>query len=459
MEVKNVNVLINLKQSNEKHSLQQTRKDHYEELCNHMPYNDKLIWAKEKIIDFLNWCQKENKKEVLVSFSGGKDSTVLLDLVAKVHKEINSEIYLVPAYAIEITFPSTVQFIKSTVEQYQDQYPYIKNPLFVKPIKPWIDILKSKGYPIYSKKISTMLNRLKRSKTKTLLSKIAFGIEPSAKYKISKQRLFLLDSEMTYFIDEQGNRINYFFSEKCCDYVKGGLKHDKRPSFIGTMANESELRKQSWIKNGCNIYNQNHPMSRPLSIWNTNDIWTYIKENKLNINDAYGYQPSKHNINELRFSRLGCTACPLGSSLEEYIANKYSKDDKLCNEYKYRNRFEKLYEYMPNLYESQIWRTGMYNIIADMNIKIRNDEKYMKFYYKRRKRIDEWYQNLGINLIRVMVQIELSDNNSTNWKYTEKEFNKAQEFFKTGHKTNKKEIYEIRIKEKKLKEKYKNEKE
>ena len=33
----------------------------------------------------------------------------------------------------------------------------------------------------------------------------------------------------------------------------------------------------------------------------------------------------------------------------------------------------------------------MYNIIADMNIKIRNDEKYMKFYYQRRKRIDDLF--------------------------------------------------------------------
>ncbi|WPL38590.1 hypothetical protein [Malacoplasma iowae] len=57
-----------------------------------------------------------------------------------------------------------------------------------------------------------------------------------------------------------------------------------------------------------------------------------------------------------------------------------------------------------------------------------------------------------------MVQIELSDNNSTNWKYTVLEFNKAQQHFKTNYQTNKKEIDQIRKKEKNLKEKSKNEK-
>lgn len=64
--------------------------------------------------------------------------------------------------------------------------------------------------------------------------------------------------------------------------------------------------------------------------------------------------------------------------------------------------------------------------LDSINTNIRNDEKYMKYYYQRRKRIDEWYQNLGINLIRVMVQIELSDNNSTNWKYTYKNLTKLR---------------------------------
>lgn len=427
------------------------RKIHYEEFNQHMPMNDKIKWAEQKIQEFIIWCENQKYDEILISFSGGKDSTVLLDIVLKTHKKLNSKIYLIPSYAIEITFPSTIKFIRDVVKKYQANYPFLKDPFFVKPKRPWIDILHEKGFPIYSKQVSVMLNRLKRSKTKTELCQIAFGIKPSARYKLSYYRLFLLDSEMTYFINENNQKVNYFFSEKCCDYVKGGLKHDKRPSFIGTMANESLLRKQSWIKHGCNIFNKHHPMSRPLSLWNTDDIWNYIKTNQLAINEAYGYNATIHNIDSLRFSRLGCTSCPLGSSIEEYIANKHSKNDALCKEYKYRNRFEKLYEYMPNLYQTQIWKTGMYSIIADMNIKIRNDDKYMDFFYKRRKQINLWYENIHINLLRVMIQIEQSENNSTNWQYTIDDFNKALAHYKIPHTTNKKQINELRKKEKLLK--------
>lgn len=435
------------------------RKEHFDEFNQFMPINDKIKWSNKKIEEFLVWCEQNNYSEVLISFSGGKDSTVLLDLVVNVHKKINSKLFLVPAYAIEITFPTTIKFIRETVSFYQEKCSYLKNPLFVKPKKAWNEILKEKGYPIFSKQISVVLNRLKRSKTKTELSQIAFGIKPSARYKLSYHRLFLLDSEMTYFLDENNQRIDYYFSEKCCDYVKGGLKHDKRPSFIGTMANESLLRKQSWIKHGCNIFNKTHPMSRPLSLWNAKDVWTYVKKFNLKINDAYGYDSNSHNIDELRFSRLGCTSCPLGSSIEEYIANKHSKNDELPKEYKFQNRFEKLLQYMPNLYESQVWKTGMYNIIADMNVKIRNDKKYMDHFYKRRKQIDEWYQNININLLRVMIQVELSENNSTDWKYTVEEFNQALKHYKINYITSQKEIDKLRKQEKKLKhKKYENEK-
>lgn len=422
---------------------QDIRKNHYQELVDHMPLKDKVYWAKQKIEEFLKYCEKQKENEVLVSFSGGKDSTVLFDLVFDVHQKIQSKVYLVPAYAIEITFPSTIKFIKEITAYYQQKSAFIKDPYFVKPKKAWIDILHTKGFPIYSKQISVMLNRLKNSKTKNTLTKIAFGIEPSARYKLSYHRLFLLDWNMTHYFNEKNERVDYFFSEKCCDYVKGGLKHEKRPSFVGTMANESLLRKQSWIRNGCNIYDKSHPMSRPLSIWNSNDVWDYIKNKKLKINDAYGYDEKTHNIDKLRFSRLGCTSCPLGTSIEEIVANKFSKDDKLATEYKHRNRFEKLYEYAPSLYQSQVWKTEMYRIIADMKVKIRNDGKYMEFYYKRQKEIEEWYKDIKTNLLKVMIQIEMSDNNS-GWSYDIQDFNKALKHYNIDHQTNAKEIKELR---------------
>ena len=130
------------------------RKEHLDELISFMPYQDKVEWAKTRIKEFLKWCEENKFEEVTISFSGGKDSTVLLDLVLKVHKKIKSKIYLIPAYAIEITFPSTIKFIKDTVLKYQEKHKYLKNPLFKKPVMAWKEILLKKGYPIFSKQVS-----------------------------------------------------------------------------------------------------------------------------------------------------------------------------------------------------------------------------------------------------------------------------------------------------------------
>lgn len=424
----------------------ENRKAHFLELTSDMSFSAKVEWAEFRIKEFLEWCDTNKYSDTLISFSGGKDSTVLMDLVLKVHKKMKSQINLIPAYAIEITFPETIKFIKKTVKKYQQKYPYLKNPYLVPPKASWLKILKDKGYPIFSKQISVMINRLKKSNTKSNLTKWAFGIQETARFKLSPKRLFLLDDDMTCYEDENNNKIQYSFSEKCCDYVKGGLKHDKRPSFVGTMADESLLRKKSWIDNGCNIFNKVHPNSRPLSLWNSNDVWRYIRENNIEVNEAYGYDKKTNNIDNLRFTRLGCSACPFGSTFEELIHSRISTNDELSLDKKYWNRFEKLYEYNNVLYKSQVIQTKIFYILIDMDIKIRNDESYMKIYYERRKRIDEWYNNFRENLLKVMIRVDSNKRNKNGWRYNIDEFNAALKFYKVPKSTNEDEIKVLRKK-------------
>lgn len=455
--------------SKSKDALFENRRDHYDELVNLMPHDQKVFWAKTRIKEFFKECEEYNKlgpknpiTEITISFSGGKDSTVLLDLVSKVHKEIKSKFFIVPAYAVEITFPSTIKFIKDVVEDYRKENKYIKEPLLVPPKLPWNDILETKGYPIFSKQISVLINRVKRSKTKNGLTQWFFGVNEeitnTAKYKLSKQRLFLLDDNMINKwpklkdkeLIEYFKKYNepYFFSEKCCDYVKGNLKHDNRPSFIGVTTEESEMRKKSWIQNGCNIFNSKNKKSRPISIWKSSDIWKYIKDNDLPINPAYGYKKDKPlEEQKYNFNRLGCSACPFGSAIEERKIislkkkNIYKDDDP-----EVLNRFEKLLKFYPNIYNSQVISTGMYRVLIDMDIKINNDEKYMKLYEKRRKQINEWYEhdNFRNNIIDVMFQIQ-KPYNDNGWNYSRDEINEALKHFgftNTKEKMTKKEYDE-----------------
>ncbi len=439
------------------------RKIHYDELVNLMPFEQKVYWAKTKIREFFEECEKHNKlqpksliNEITVSFSGGKDSTVLLDLVSKVHKEIKSKFYIVPAYAMEITFPSTLKFIKDVVDDYRKDNKYIKEPLLIHPKMPWNNILETKGYPIFSKQISVLINRVKKSKTKNCLTQWFFGINEditsTARYKLSKERLFLLDDHMINNWPELKEKElvdyfkkynePYFFSEKCCDYVKGGLKHDNRPSFIGVMADESEMRKKSWIQHGCNIFSSKNKKSRPLSLWKASDIWRYIKENNLPTNPAYGYDKNKPlEEQKYNFSRLGCTSCPFGSAIEERKILSLIKTKKYDeNNIELLNRFEKLLKLYPNLYNSQIISTGMYRVLIDMNIKIKNDDKYMKLYNLRREQIKNWYndKNFRENILNVLFQIQKPYSDKP-WYYEINEINQALNHFKITTKLTKKE--------------------
>lgn len=66
-------------------------------------------------------------------------------------------------------------------------------------------------------------------------------------------------------------------------------KRTNRKVFIGTMASESRLRKQMWIRYGCNAFDKKgNPSSQPLSFWTEQDILAYIVGNGLDIADVYG---------------------------------------------------------------------------------------------------------------------------------------------------------------------------
>ena len=104
-------------------------------------------------------------------------------------------------------------------------------------------------------------------------------------------------------------------------------------SIIGTLAEESQIRKKDWITNGSNIFFQKKDnQCRPLSFWTTQDIWNYIKLYKLPVSDLYnqGYQ------------RNGCMYCGFG----------------LCSERRKFgiNRFERLAQTHPKQYEYMISR-------------------------------------------------------------------------------------------------------
>ena len=78
-------------------------------------------------------------------------------------------------------------------------------------------------------------------------------------------------------------------------------------SIIGTLAEESQVRKRGWIAYGSNIFFQKKDnQCRPLSFWTERDIWDYIELYKIPVSDLYGQG----------YQRNGCMFCGFGLCAE-----------------------------------------------------------------------------------------------------------------------------------------------
>jgi len=82
-------------------------------------------------------------------------------------------------------------------------------------------------------------------------------------------------------------------SHMCCNVMKKAPVHEYaektgRYAITGQMADESRLRLQQWLRNGCNGFNMKRPVSNPMSFWTEQDVLTYIVKNNLKICSVYG---------------------------------------------------------------------------------------------------------------------------------------------------------------------------
>jgi 3'-phosphoadenosine 5'-phosphosulfate sulfotransferase (PAPS reductase)/FAD synthetase len=320
----------------------------------------KVEYAKEKIREFVERIGGEDK--AFVSFSGGKDSTVLLHIARSIYPNIKAVFF-----DTRLEYPEIVEFVNNT-----------ENVDILKPKKTFKEVWENQGIPIASKQISGYVNEVRTTKSKNL-EDLRLSYKDS-KFAISKKWLFLCDDEF----------ITYNISNKCCTYFKKNLSNDYiketgRYPIIATMANESNLRKTSWIRYSCNMFDGKKIQSRPMSIWLEDDIWAYIKKYNVKICNLY-YRGH---------ARTGCFCCPYGAHLEDKKTGT--------------NRFEIMKEQHPKQYKA-LEKMGIRQVLLDMGVPIRNDEEYMKELADRQKQIAQWY-------IKVGNDIAINGENSKYWKY------------------------------------------
>lgn len=213
------------------------------------------IKIKKSQMRIKEWVSYYGLNNVYISFSGGKDSTVLVDLARKIYPEIR-----VVFCNTGLEYPEIVSFVKE-----------FENVEIVRPDKNFKEILTKYGYPVISKEISQTVCEAKKNMH-------------TGKYTYRVQKL-----EGT-LLDKQGNLSKYNspkwkfllnapfrISDACCkEMKKRPFAKLKKAGIIGTMTEESRLRKTAWMRHGCNAFQSRRPLSSPLSFWTSQDVLTYI---------------------------------------------------------------------------------------------------------------------------------------------------------------------------------------
>lgn len=281
-----------------------------------LPLIEKIRWAKERIWDF----HDVFGGMIYISFSGGKDSTVLLHLVRSIFPQTEGVFV-----DTGLEYPEIKVFVRS-----------IENITWLKPKMPFNKVVDKYGYPIISKETASKIDEIRNTKSDYLRNKRLFG-DANGNGKISDKWKYLIDAP-------------FKISARCCSVMKKSplriyeTKTKKRP-LIGTMAIESSLRKMAYLKNGCNALDGLHPHSQPLSFWLEKDIWEYIKINNLKYSKIY----------DMGYDRTGCMFCMFGVTHD--ASDLFSK-----------NRFEKMKETHPKEYNYCINKLGCGKVLDYINV-------------------------------------------------------------------------------------------
>lgn len=262
----------------------------------HLSLDLKITMTKSRIRQWYN----EFSGDVYVSFSGGKDSTVLLHLVRELYPEV-------PAVYVDtgLEYPEIRDFVKT-----------IDNVTWLRPEMNFKEVILKYGYPIISKEQSAFIQEYRTTKSEKL-KKIRLEGNKYGRGKISKKWRFLIDAP-------------FLIGDKCCDIMKKNpaKKYEKETGlhpYIGTMAEESAQRKSNWIKYGCNAFEKTRPTSQPLSFWTEQDILQYIRDYNIDYaKEVYGSIVEDENgllhttgCQRTGCQRTGCEFCLYGAQCEK----------------------------------------------------------------------------------------------------------------------------------------------
>ena len=359
-----------------------------------LPLDLKVELTRTRIQD---WCRQFGG-DVCVSFSGGKDSTVLLHLVRSYYPNVRAVFS-----DTGLEYPEIRKFAMS-----------FDNVDVVRPRMRFDEVISTYGYPLIGKEVAEAIYYARRIRShsvnvererererkrvelhgeskrnswetgrvqthrdgggrtkgkRELYRRTQFRRHAGVKQIGATQEGDTFSNPDVQFGEKSiYNKEKYLpiardlpvpISHYCCMKMKKEpMKKYQRSNhvypFLGNLAEESRIRRQAWIRHGCNAYESTNPTSQPLSFWTEQDILKYIVQNGIEICSVYGdivsvdgdgieYPPV--DLAGQITQKLKCTGCDRTGCV--YCAFGFHNE-------KGKTRFQRLAETHPKLYEYSI---------------------------------------------------------------------------------------------------------
>ena len=288
-----------------------------------LPLELKVRMTESRIRD---WVREYGTSGVYVSFSGGKDSTVLLHIVRNLYPDVEAVFV-----NTGLEYPEIQQFVKT-----------FDNVTILRPKMRFNEVIKIYGYPLISKEVSRKIYDARNGKEWAMRY-----VDGTAKKNNANKSRFCVEKYKPLL------HTDFRCADTCCAVMKKSpaktfaRKTGKKP-ITAQMAAESKQRTAQWMIKGCNAFESKNPISNPMSFWTEQDVLQYIKQNGIPIASVYGdivykdesgfeYNNSLTDGGKLYTTgcnRTGCIFCAFGCHLE-----------------KEPSRFQRLKETHPRQYE------------------------------------------------------------------------------------------------------------
>ena len=256
------------------------------------PLERKIRVSQAKILE---WYYHFNGN-IAISCSGGKDSTVVLDLARRIFPNL-------PAVFVDtgLEYPEIREFVKS-----------VPNVTWLRPEIPFPQVIEQCGYPVISKDVAKRIYYARRGSKWAVNHLNGINSDGSQSWyceRYMKWR-FLLDAP-------------FLISDQCCDVMKKRpihryVRQTGHMQIVGTMACESKRREAAYLQTGCNAFHKKEPTSQPISFWLEQDVLAYLRLTGIPYAPIYGDIVEKNGrLVTTGANRTGCMFCMFGLHLEK----------------------------------------------------------------------------------------------------------------------------------------------